>query len=175
MPTTSISPLESFDAAISRLGLMFVPDLQRTLTGILRVLVPGGRFSAVVWGPMERNQTQMASRTVASRYADPQAVENRQAPIFSLSDARRLEEALRSAGYRDVSTQRVDASRHFASAAEAAAITFQSSPSLNASIGHLSPTERADVVRDLEEELRRFEGPEGCVCPGEVIVAVGTK
>lgn len=36
---------ESFDAAISRLGLMFVPDLQGALAGIRRALKPSSRPS----------------------------------------------------------------------------------------------------------------------------------
>lgn len=37
---------ESFDAAISRLGLMFIPDLPGALAGIRRALKPGGRLAA---------------------------------------------------------------------------------------------------------------------------------
>ena len=42
-------PDDRFDAAISRLGLMYLPDLRRGLLEIKRVLRPGGRLSAVVF------------------------------------------------------------------------------------------------------------------------------
>ena len=44
----------SFDVAVCRLGLMFMPDPVRMLKAIRRVLKPGGRASAVVWGPPEK-------------------------------------------------------------------------------------------------------------------------
>src|SRR5713101_7907244 len=48
-------PPGSFDAAISRNCLMFVPDLPRALRAVRTALRPGGRFAASVWGPLERN------------------------------------------------------------------------------------------------------------------------
>ena len=44
----------SFDAATCRLDLMFMPDPVRMLKSIRRVLKPGGKASAVVWGPPEK-------------------------------------------------------------------------------------------------------------------------
>ncbi len=40
---------DSFDAATNTYGLMFCPDPARALAEARRVLVPGGRFAAVVW------------------------------------------------------------------------------------------------------------------------------
>jgi ubiquinone/menaquinone biosynthesis C-methylase UbiE len=44
-------PEASFDAVLCRWGLMFLENLQETLAGFRRILVPGGRLVAVVWGP----------------------------------------------------------------------------------------------------------------------------
>jgi hypothetical protein len=38
----------------------------------------------------------------------------------------------------------------------------------------LTDAERADVWRDIERELRRFEGPDGFVGPCEMLVGVAT-
>src|SRR5262245_29216771 len=46
---------DSFDAAISRNALMLIPDYQRALAEIRRVLKAGGRFSAVVFSMPERS------------------------------------------------------------------------------------------------------------------------
>ena len=45
----------SFDAVISRVGLIYFPDQQAALTGMLQALRPGGRISAVVYSTAERN------------------------------------------------------------------------------------------------------------------------
>lgn len=42
----------SFDAAISRVGLIYFPDQQRALAGIRHALRDGGRFAAVVDSPV---------------------------------------------------------------------------------------------------------------------------
>jgi len=48
-------PEASFDAAISRVGLIYFPDQQRALAGIRRALKRGGRFAAVVYSTPEKN------------------------------------------------------------------------------------------------------------------------
>src|SRR5207248_7184917 len=48
-------PADSFDAAISRFGLMFVPDLAAALGRIYHALKPGARFAALVWSTEDRN------------------------------------------------------------------------------------------------------------------------
>jgi SAM-dependent methyltransferase len=47
---------ESFDAVICRVGLIYFPDQQRALTGMLRALKPGGKIAAVVYSTPERNK-----------------------------------------------------------------------------------------------------------------------
>jgi ubiquinone/menaquinone biosynthesis C-methylase UbiE len=45
----------AFDAAISRVGLIYFPDRQAALGGIRRALRPGGRLSAIVYSTAKRN------------------------------------------------------------------------------------------------------------------------
>src|SRR4051812_19353796 len=49
-------PDPSFDAVISRLGFMYLPNLQTALTGMKRVLKPGGRIAAMVFSTPEKNE-----------------------------------------------------------------------------------------------------------------------
>lgn len=44
---------QSFDRAICRFGLMFVPEPARACAEVARVLKPGGRAAFMVWGPRE--------------------------------------------------------------------------------------------------------------------------
>ncbi len=45
----------SFDAAVSRVGLIYFPDRARALAGIHHVLRPGGRVAAVTYSTPDRN------------------------------------------------------------------------------------------------------------------------
>jgi SAM-dependent methyltransferase len=48
-------PENAFDAAISRVGLIYFPDQQRALAGIRHALKPGGVFAAMVYSTPDRN------------------------------------------------------------------------------------------------------------------------
>ncbi|KRT54440.1 class I SAM-dependent methyltransferase [endosymbiont of Ridgeia piscesae] len=45
----------SFDAVISRVGMIYFPDQQRTLAGMRRVLKENGKVAAMVYSSAERN------------------------------------------------------------------------------------------------------------------------
>ena len=47
-------PTASFDVALCALGLMYVPDPTKAVGEVARVLVPGGRIVAAVWGQRAR-------------------------------------------------------------------------------------------------------------------------
>ncbi|MGH9023684.1 MAG: class I SAM-dependent methyltransferase, partial [Acidimicrobiia bacterium] len=49
-------PQGSFDAVISRVGLIYFPDQQRALAGMRSALRPGGGIAAVVYSTPDRNQ-----------------------------------------------------------------------------------------------------------------------
>jgi SAM-dependent methyltransferase len=48
-------PDASFDAVVSRMGLMFTPEPAVAFAEIRRVLAPGGRCAALTWGSLDRN------------------------------------------------------------------------------------------------------------------------
>jgi ubiquinone/menaquinone biosynthesis C-methylase UbiE len=58
----------SFDAAISHLGLMFIPDLQGALVRIRRALKPGGKFAAIVVSSAEKNRYSALPLEIACRH-----------------------------------------------------------------------------------------------------------
>jgi SAM-dependent methyltransferase len=47
-------PAESFDAALSRWGIIFEPDGEGAAEGVRGILKPGGKFAISSWGPPER-------------------------------------------------------------------------------------------------------------------------
>ena len=55
-------PAASFDAVISRVGLIYFPDQQRALPGMRHALRPGGRVAAVVYSTPEAQCVLLASR-----------------------------------------------------------------------------------------------------------------
>src|SRR6266852_1721450 len=95
-------PPDSFDAAISRFGLMFMPDLGAALGHVHATLKPGARFAALVWSTEAKNpyiglQLQIV-REMGRMPSPPPSL----ARTVSLSAPGVLDNAFRSAGFADV-------------------------------------------------------------------------
>lgn len=59
-----------FDAAICRLGIMFVPDIARALGEIRRVLRAGARAAFIAWGPREDNPIYTTTTGILEQYVE---------------------------------------------------------------------------------------------------------
>lgn len=61
----------SFDAAVCRFGLMFMPDPARILTSIRRVLRPHGKVAVATWSPPDKVPFfSIVSKIVTSHFPD---------------------------------------------------------------------------------------------------------
>lgn len=92
----------SFDAAVSRLSVMFFPDVLAGQREVLRVVKPGGYTSFLVWAAREVNPFFSAVTKVLDRFV-PADVEDDDAPgAFRFATPGKLATALRAAGAVDV-------------------------------------------------------------------------
>jgi SAM-dependent methyltransferase len=168
-------PEASFDAVISRVGLIYFPDQQRALRGFLRVLKPGGRFAAIVYSTPEDNKFFSVPIGIIRRRANtPPPLPGQPGP-FSLGAPGVLEQALGQAGFRDVKTVRVQAPLRLPSAADCLRFERESFGALHQMLTNLSPAEQEETWTEIGKALREFETDEGFVGPCELVVVVGTK
>ena len=86
-----------------------------------------------------------------------------------------LEECYTKAGFRDVAVRAVPVLRQFPSIAEAVSAMKDSFPRLQALLNKLNDADRAVAWSQIEQELSRFEGPNGFEASGEWLVGVGRK
>lgn len=93
----------SFDAVVSRAGLMFLPDVAGTLRRLHTFLKPGGRIAASVWGPLPKVQYLAGFPIVFQELQLPPPPPGRPG-IVALSDADQLAALVEGAGFRDVET-----------------------------------------------------------------------
>jgi SAM-dependent methyltransferase len=161
----------SYDAAISRLGLMYMPDKAAALEGARAALRPGGRYATVVFAEPERNRFFSGPiGIIRSRAQLPPPGPGLPGPFSCTA----LEELLEAAGYRDVEVRRVEAPLRMASAAECARLERESFGALHQMLAGLGEAEREKTWAEVEEMLAEFEGPEGFVGPCELLVGAGT-
>jgi ubiquinone/menaquinone biosynthesis C-methylase UbiE len=165
----------TFDAVVSRLGLIYFPDQQQALRGMRRALRDGGRVAAVVFSTPDRNEFfSVPVSIVRDRAQLPPPAPGQPGP-FSLGTPGVLEEALTDAGFRDVTVVTVPAPVRMSSAAECARFERESFGALHQMLSNVPVGERDGVWVDIASALARFETSEGFTGPCELLVAAGTK
>ena len=93
---------DSFDAAVSRLGVMFFPDTVAALREILRVVKPGGALCFVVWGRSELNPFTSVVTKVMSHYVPMPPAEPDAPGAFRFGEPGKLAGLLAEAGATNV-------------------------------------------------------------------------
>jgi ubiquinone/menaquinone biosynthesis C-methylase UbiE len=168
-------PDNSFDAVISRVGLIYFPDQQKALTGMKRVLKPGGRVAAITYSVPEKNKFFSIPVSIIRRRAQlPPPLPGQPGP-FSLGGPGVLEAAYQKAGFRDIQTRVISAPLRLPSAADCVRFERESFGALHQMMSGLSPSEREETWKEIESELKQFEGPAGFEGPCEMVIGVGLK
>jgi len=163
---------DAFDAAVSRNCLMLIPDYQRALTEIRRVLKPGGRFAAIVFSTPERCPYLSIPHAIVlrvGRLASPERFGE-----FRLGAPGILEDAYRTAGFREISVHTVPTRRRFPSLGEAMQYARGPLP-LRELMTRLSHAEQKQAWAEIEHALAQFVGPNGYDSPCELLIGAGTK
>ncbi len=97
----------SFDAISCRMGFMFFPDMALAAREMYRVLKPGGRLAAAVWGPPEQNPwVTTIMGAIANNMASPPPPPD--APgMFRCAAPGLLAGLFRQAGFGEVTEQAI--------------------------------------------------------------------
>ncbi|GAA1392772.1 class I SAM-dependent methyltransferase [Catellatospora coxensis] len=168
-------PEASFDAVISRVGLIYFPDQQAALAGMRTALRPGGRVAAVVYAGADRNGFfSVPVGIIRRRAALPPPLPGQPGP-FSLGAPGAAEEAFARAGFHDITVDVVDSPVRLPSAADCVRFERESFGALHQMLAGLSPAEREEAWAEITAELAAFEGPEGFVGPCEMLVVSATR
>jgi SAM-dependent methyltransferase len=168
-------PEGTFDAAISRVGLIYFPDQQRALAGIRRSLRVGGRFAAIVYSTPAKNEFFSIPVSIIRERAQLPAPLPGQPGPFSLGGAGVLEDVLATAGFHDVTVETVPSPLRLSNAAECVRFERESFGALHQMLKGVPEQDRVGVWDEIERALSRFEGPQGFEGPCEMLVAAGTR
>lgn len=166
---------DSFDAGISRLTLMLLPDPLAALAGIRHALGPGGTLAAIVFSAPERNPFYWIPLTIARRRGIEPAFVPTRPGMFALGAPGRFDAMLRQAGFGGVRVMPTAIVQRYPSAGEVVRYLRDSAPLLRERLAPCSDTERAESWAETEQELRQFEGEDGFETSGELLIGVGAK
>jgi SAM-dependent methyltransferase len=168
-------PEGSFDAVISRVGLIYFPDQQKALAGMKRALKPGGRVAAIVYSTPDKNQFFSTPVSIIRRRANLGAPLPGQPGPFSLGGPGVLEAAFTKAGFRDVQSKTIPSPLEMASSKECLRFEQESFGALHQMLSGLDDAGKQAAWQEIAQELAKFDTTTGFVGPCEMIVAVGVK
>ena len=168
-------PTGSFDAAISRVGLIYFPDQQQALAEICRVVRPGGRISSVVYSTPDRNGFFAIPVGIIRRIAGLPAPAPGLPGPFSLGGPGVAEAAFAQAGIGEVTVTAVPSPVRLTSAAECVRFEQESFGALHQMLSGVDATQRAAAWQEIESALGQFEDADGFVGPCEMLVVSGTR
>lgn len=167
-------PPATFDAAVCRLGLMFLPEPGRALAGIARCLRPGAGFCAMVFAGPESNPCIRMVMATALRHAglpprDPFAPGG----LLSLGRPDHMDALLRDAGLREVATTRVPAPFRLPAARDYVAFLRSAAGPIRAILARLDGAASTAAWNDITEELEVFQTADGWIGPNELLLSAG--
>jgi ubiquinone/menaquinone biosynthesis C-methylase UbiE len=153
----------SFDAAVSRWGLMLMPEPPRAARSIRRTLKPGARFAAAVWSTPDEVPFIALPQGIAERelgIAPPDA--DTPGPM-RMGRAGLLEECLQSAGFSQIESRIVPLTMTFASPSQYVQFQRDMSGTLKRALESQPADVQARTWALVERSLAPYLAPDGRV------------
>ena len=146
----------SFDVVVCQFGAMFFPDKVRAFKEARRVLKPGGRYYASVWGKISDNEfADVVTEMLAEMFPDDPPRFLARTP-HGHYDVDRLSAELKAAGFTEVSAEGVDA-RSMAPSPREPAIAYVEGTLLRNEIEARDPARLLEATsRATDAIARRF-------------------
>ena len=169
-------PADTFDAVVSRLGVMFFPSPVDAVREMLRVLKPGRKLALAVWHFAERNPFHYSLSRVIDRYVDSPPPAPDALDAFRFASTGKLRKVLTQAGAVAPSERLLQFTIQAPiSVEEFWALRLEMSDKLREKIALLSKERKAEVNCHGLESLREYSTDCGMSFPAEVLIVSGGK
>jgi SAM-dependent methyltransferase len=169
-------PDTSFDAAICRLGLMFLPDPSAGLIEIRRTLKPGARLASIVFAAPDQNPCLRILMTTALRHAGAAPRDPFQpGGLTSLGRPGHLHALFKAAGFASVTTTTMAVPFRLPRTADYLMFIRDAAGPVLQILSKLNPDARAAALADMETQLDTFQAADGWVGPNTLLLTVGTR
>jgi ubiquinone/menaquinone biosynthesis C-methylase UbiE len=169
-------PADTFDAVVSRFGVMFFPSPVDAVREMLRVLKPGRKLALAVWHFAERNPFHYTLSRVIERYVDSPPPAPDAPDAFRFASPGKLRDVLGEAGAMAPSERLLQ----FKIQAPVSVEDFwtlrrEMSEKFREKLAKLSGEQLTEVKRQVLEALRGYSTDRGMSFPAQVLIVSGTK
>jgi len=169
-------PDDTFDAVISRFGVMFFPSPIDAVREMLRVLKPGRKLALAVWHFAERNPFHYTLSRVIEQYVDSPPLAPDAPDAFRFAVPGKLVEVVAEAGAMAPSERLLQ----FAIQAPLSVEDFwtlrcEMSEKLREKIATLSQEQLNEAKGQALEAFREYSTDRGMSFPAEVLIVSGAK
>ena len=166
----------SVDAAVSRLGLMFLPDPLQGLRELHRVLRPGARLCTVVFaGPQNNPCLGILMATALEHAGQPRRDPFQPGALMSLGQPGLIDELFQRAGFGEVSTTAMAAPFHLPSVRHYLDFIRSSASPIQQIVGTLGAAAAEAAWDDMARRLDTFTTADAWVGPNELLLTVGQR
>jgi SAM-dependent methyltransferase len=169
-------PADTFDAVISRFGVMFFPSPVDAVREMLRVLKPGRKLALAVWHFAERNPFHYTLSRIIERYVDSPPPAPDAPDAFRFARPGKLAEVLTEAGATAATERLLQFTiRASISVEDYWTLRCEISDKLREKIAMLSREQVSEVKRQALEGFREYSADRGLSFPAEVLMVSGAK
>lgn len=166
----------SFDAAVCRLGLMFLPDPLQGLREIRRALKPGATACVMVFSRPEANPCVATLMSTALKHAGlPPRDPYQPGGLLSLGKPGVIDELFRAAGFKDVATTRIAAPFRLPSVRDYLHFVRTSASPIQQILARLDTAARQAAWAEMDERLRIFQAGAGWEGPNELLLTAAKR
>ena len=167
---------DTFDAVISRFGVMFFPSPLDGVREMLRVLKPERKMALAVWHYAERNPFHYTLSRVIDRYVDSPPLAPDALDAFRFARPGKLKDVLAEAGAMDAFERLLQFRIQAPVSVEAFwTLRQEMSDKLRERMAMLSKQQASEVKSEMLEALSEYSTGEGMSFPAEVLIVSGAR
>jgi ubiquinone/menaquinone biosynthesis C-methylase UbiE len=161
-------PESLYNAVLSRWGLMFMPNLNNTLSRIYQVLVPGGRLACAVWAEASKVPFISFPLNIVMHELNVPPIPPGTPGPFALSDIDILQNALSSARFTDIKSERLNVTFEFATVEDYINYTKDIASTIKIMLSKESVNRQEEVWNIVTEQVRNNYATVGHSAPVSV-------
>lgn len=149
-------PASTFDAALCRFGLMFLPNTKAGLSNIYKSLLDGGHLAAAVWAsPDQVPVISLALNTVLKETNSSPPPAGSPGP-FSLSDESILKDSFVNSGFKNIIIERMNVTFDFDSSEAFTSYVYETAAPIQAILSNHPEERRNEILGAVTEAARKY-------------------